>query len=228
MLDQKEEAKFAELKDKCRELKVLAPPEIMIEVQVHEDGVLTFDDVQRGHSWNRNYYNLLGFTQCAIAPTDATTFGAGHMNMRDISGWNLTANPIGMGYVGQGLRVVLGGVSSSTTGIIVGTGDTAFSADQYNLVSQIVQGTAAGQFSHAAQSAFSAVYSSKVWTTTFNRIFNNNSGGSITVKEVGLRAEASGYSALIERSVLSSTVAVPNGAQLTVTYEISMDFSAID
>lgn len=45
MLDPQEEAKFAELKDKCRELKVPAPPEIMIGLQVHEGGVLTFDDI---------------------------------------------------------------------------------------------------------------------------------------------------------------------------------------
>jgi hypothetical protein len=33
---------------------------------------------------------------------------------------------------------------------------------------------------------------------------------------------------LTERSVLDPTVLVANGAQLTVTYEISMDFSSID
>jgi hypothetical protein len=33
---------------------------------------------------------------------------------------------------------------------------------------------------------------------------------------------------MIERSVLSPTVNVPNGAQLTVTYSISLDFTAID
>jgi hypothetical protein len=60
---------------------------------------------------------------------------------------------------------------------------------------------------------------------------NNNSGGSITVKEVGLMYVGNTYNNdyhLVERSVLSPTVAVANAAQLTVTYEISMDFSAID
>jgi hypothetical protein len=58
---------------------------------------------------------------------------------------------------------------------------------------------------------------------------------SITVKEVGLAGVVAMFTSaqtndymLMERSVLSPTVPVPNGAQLTVTYSISMDFSAID
>ena len=60
MLDQKEESKYKELKDKCRELHVPVPPEIHIGLQVHDkEGNLILDDLQRGHSWNRNFYNLI-------------------------------------------------------------------------------------------------------------------------------------------------------------------------
>jgi hypothetical protein len=58
---------------------------------------------------------------------------------------------------------------------------------------------------------------------------NNNSGGNITVKEIGLCPNGGwGDFFLLERSLLSPTVTVPNGAQLTATYEIIMDFSSID
>ena len=46
MLNPIEEAKFAELKERCRELGVPAPPEVFIGVQVHDkNGVLIFDGV---------------------------------------------------------------------------------------------------------------------------------------------------------------------------------------
>jgi hypothetical protein len=79
------------------------------------------------------------------------------------------------------------------------------------------------------------VYTSgtKTWENTIIRIFNNNSGGVIVIKEAGLYWSGYLFDTSIgyhmhERSVLSPTVAVANGAQLTVTYAISMDFSAID
>jgi hypothetical protein len=77
-------------------------------------------------------------------------------------------------------------------------------------------------------------YDTKVWTTVHSRVLNNNSGGSITIKETGLvwsgyafEASASTFY-LVERSVLSPTVDVAAGAQLTVTYTISSSFAAID
>jgi hypothetical protein len=60
-------------------------------------------------------------------------------------------------------------------------------------------------------------------------VLGNNSGSSITVKEAGLNSNASNMGLYLwERSVLNPTVPVPNGAQFTVTYNVIMDFSAID
>ena len=213
MLDAAEEARFAELKEMCRELKVPAPPEIMIGLQVHEGGVLTFDDIQRGHSWTRNYWNAL-FIDFGAGPFWSNgTWGAGYLTIKSTSDSSYN------------------NVLPNAATISIGTGDTAFSVEQYNLAAPIVSGTGSGQMSYVTQAAATAAYTSgtKTWKTTMFRVFNNNSGSSITVKETGLFGDqGGGRPSIWERSVLSPTVAVANGAQLTVTYAISMDFSAID
>jgi hypothetical protein len=231
MLDLKEEARFADLKNMCRELKVLAPPEIMIGLQVHDhNGVLTIDDIQRGHSWTRNFYNFM--FDIASHPTLGAdgTFGAAHMNIKNTAG-TISITPLSWSN-GAIQSTFPGAVSITTYGIVVGTGDTAFSAEDYILSALIAQGVGAGQFSYQGGTSDVSAYNAgtKTWKTTQTRIMNNNSGGSITVKEVGIIAWNSNalHYSLWERSVLSPTVAVANGAQLTVTYEISMDFSAID
>lgn len=233
MLNPKEEAKFKELKDKCRELKVPAPPEIFIGLQVHDkNGVLVFDDKQRGHSWTRNFWNALFSAASTGIGDGGSTFSAGYMSLKAYGG-NVYA---GQAYANMAVGSMIG--TSSLNGILVGTGDTAFSVDQYALATQIAHGNAASQLYYQNMAASAPAYTAgtKTWETTHSRVFNNNSGGSITVKEVGIQVYmvpwTSGSSGdwyyMIERSVLDPTVAVANGAQLTVTYEISMDFSAID
>ena len=220
MLDIKEEAKFDELKGMFRDLKLPPPPEVFIGLQVHKDGELIFDDKQRGHSWTRNFYNykcLMGTNAGYVS----TNFGAGYISGKLVNAGMDTAL----------MRSLAGkmttGALATTNGIVVGTSDTAFSVEQYALGALIAHGTGAGQFAYQVSGFVSKAYASKVWTATSSRIMNNNSGGDITVKEVGLYSFI--YDCfLTERSVLSPAVTVPNGAQLTATYEISMDFSSID
>jgi hypothetical protein len=240
MLDLKEEAKFAELKDKCRDLRVPTPPEIFIGLKVHDkDGILTFDDIQRGHSWNRNLWNILFMTCCDCA-ADGSTFGAGTMGTKSQDGTsrgNTTssyARGVSGGAVGNYIAVSYGwcGAAGVAAGIVIGTSDTAFSPQDYALGALI----SPGGWVYNAMGIGSIAYTAgtKTWKHTKARVFNNNTGGSVTVKETGLTGYATTVNGLnpvlylFERSVLSPTVAVPNGAQLTVTYEISMDFSAID
>lgn len=132
--------------------------------------------------------------------------------------------------------------NSVAGGIVVGTGDTAFSADQYALATLIAHGTGSGQMSYEASTVGALAYTAgtKTWKQTLTRAIINLSGSSITVKETGLYqghgssantglfGQGYGIAYMVERSVLSPAVEVVNGAALTVTYEISMDFSAID
>ena len=221
MLNPIEEKKYQDLKNKCMELRVPPPPDLFIGLQVHDEkGVLVFDDVQRGHSWVRNFWNNMTYWMQGQSFSDGLT-GAGHLCLKQTSGsWCISSAggvPWSVGTLG------------SVTGIVVGTSDTAFSVEQYALQAVIAHGTGAGQFSYAAQSAWANAYTAgaKTWKSTGTRIFNNNSGGSITVKETGIYMNNS-MVVMAERSVLSPTVTVATGGQLTVTYEISMDFSAID
>jgi len=223
MLNPIEEKKYQELKDRCRELRVPPPPDIMIGLQVHdENGILVFDDVQRAHSWTRNFWN-----QCMYAmtggPLSGSTYAAGSSAIK------YTYGGIAATAVWPGTPSCIGTLGSTINGIVVGTDDTAFALTQFALGALIAHGTGAGQFSYAAQGAWSSAYTAgtKTWKSTTSRIMNNNSGGSITVKETGLYHSPSN-TVMIERSVLAPTVTVATGGQLTVTYEISMDFSAID
>ncbi len=230
MLNPIEEAKFAVLKAMCRELKIPGPPEIMIGLRVHDkNGVLVFDDIQRGHSWTRNFYNLL-FGFATGSPGAGASFGAGYMVVKNKNAGLWGVNPQSSNYA---THFWTGGLANVNRGICVGTSATAFSVEQNALIALIATGNGAGQFAYQLEIAAAPGYTAgtKTWKHTRYRIFNNNSGGSITVAETGLAMENSWVTTsawLTERSVLSPTVAVANGAQLTVTYEISMDFSAID
>jgi hypothetical protein len=240
MLNPIEEAKFAELKSKCWELGVLSPPEIHIGFQVHDkDGVLVFDDKQRGHSWTRNFYNFLYGILTRAPGGNSDNFGAGYMSGKQVGG-TIDYSPYLSCASDSNNAVFTEGIVDVATdnacGIVIGTGDTAFSVDHYTLGTIIAHGASSGQMAYAAMAGASSAYTSgtKTWKATLARIFNNNSGGSITVKETGLYAVFCMYANnltryyMVERSVLDPTVPVANGAQLTVTYEISMDFSAID
>jgi hypothetical protein len=223
MLNTIEEVKFVKLKKACIELKVLPPPDVMISFKVHKDGILLLDDIQRGHSWTRNYYNNLAMHFAGMVGTD-TVWGAGHMNA-NLQGWGCRSD------MKSAMAETNGAIGDGYQGITVGTGDTAFSVEQYDLVARILHGTTSGKLSYAAEALPTCAYTAltKTWKSTLFRILNNNSGGSITVKEVGI--SSGHYNSdlhFMERSVLTPTVDVPDGARLTVTYEISMDFSAID
>jgi len=234
MLNQIEEARHAELKKMCAELKVPAPPEIFINLEVRDkDGKVTFKDKQRGHSWTRNFYNYVFSVAGATGGGGVNTFNAGYMAMKETGGtvmYDASYLPrVNLGYTA--------GAGDAAYGIVVGTSDTAFSANHHTLQALIAHGTGSGQFSYQAQAAGSKAYTAgtKTWKSTLTRIFNNNSEGSITVKETGLYYGGaspfynnSNMKWMNERTVLSPAVAVAVGAQLTVTYEISMDFSAID
>lgn len=215
-LDPAEEARHSELKKMCAELKVPSPPEIFIRLQVHDKtGKLVFDDTQRGHSWIRNYYNVMAATIFRAGLGSA--YEAGSLKIKQSNGTleNVWSWWINHAYIG------------ST--IAIGTSSAAWSAENYALGALIASGSGSGQLMQGATTAGTPSYDAgtKTFSNTLVMVANNNSGGSITVAEVGLYG-TNGNSLYLDRSVLSPTVAVAKGAQLTVTYTISMDFSAID
>ena len=235
MLDQIEESKFAALRKNCRDLGIPSPPEVFINMKVVQaDGSVSLDERFRAHSWTRNFYNWMFMAAGDTGGDEGGLFGIGKMSVKgtlgDIHDNNTAPNramrTAGCGYFNPGV--------GNTFGVVVGTGNTAFSPEDFTLVSIIPDGTGTGQLSHNAMTSFGVKsYVGKVWTSTVSRYFNNNSDGAIDVAETGLIWGGSlCYSGnsehLVERNVLSPAITMAIGAQLAVDYEISMDFSTPD
>jgi len=114
----------------------------------------------------------------------------------------------------------------------VGGSDAVFSKNDYSLGSKISHGTGSGQLLYGA-STFETVTDTD--TTSYfriTRVFTNNSGASVTVKEIGIVimhsivSDSTSYTAyfLIVRDVLTSPSSVPDGATLTVRYKIQISY----
>jgi hypothetical protein len=234
MLDPIEEKKYADLKSLCREFK-LPVTEMFIGIKLHDrNGVLIFDDYMRGHSWTRNWYNWITSAGLDMPSLGVSTFGAGFISSKNTAGTVYPGATLTAFY--RTTNTLLGnGFHENTVnglyGIFIGSGSTSFSVEDYNLAGKIAPGNAAGQCAYQAMTYPLVSYASKTWTELISRIFNNNSGGEISVNEIGLVWYGSLGSTnyfLFERSVLAVPTILVNGGQLTVTYTLSVDFSAID
>lgn len=76
--------------------------------------------------------------------------------------------------------------ADNTFGIQVGTGVTAVDRDDNALVTLIAEGAAATQLNYLITTFSSAVAVAGGYRVSISRQVNNNSGGSITVEEIGL------------------------------------------
>jgi hypothetical protein len=226
MFDLKEEQQYTELRKLAKKLHVPIP-EVFLELEVRDkDGNVIQSHRQRSHSWTRNAYNIIFYYLSAVQGTEANSLRCQMTN----AGWHV------MPYVmassnfvwdseGQGYR---GPAGNNTMGIVVGTGVGAESFESYQLGTIIASGAGAGQLSYALQEAPDVSTVGTTKKTVWVRYFNNNSGGSIGVNEVGLIIyfNYQGGLYLTERSKLASTVTVPNTGQLKVTYTIQLTYPA--
>jgi hypothetical protein len=113
-------------------------------------------------------------------------------------------------------------------GIAVGTSDIANSLTTYALGSKITHGTGSGQLLYNAMT-FEDVSnpSGNILQFRMTRVFTNNSGADITVKEFGLLTKLINSSnqtktILIARDVLSSPITIPDGYSLTLRYIVKI------
>jgi len=145
----------------------------------------------------------------------------------------------------QNALTILDGANDSTYGIVVGTGTATPTPKDYELGNQIANGTGSGQLVYGAHTLSPApstsgeqggtstpssgllTISSNTTSFQVSRTFQNQSGASITVSEVGIIAKATlngnttGY-VLIIHDLLSSAITIPNNAVLTIVYTISI------
>lgn len=178
------------------------------------------------NSFNKNFvlWFYQKFTACFLG---AEAYGDNTKLGRTVEMKSIYAETFNIPYNKTGWNGVFGAfggrAGDNLSGIMVGSGDTPFTPTDYALASKIHHGSGSGQLIHD-RTYFTApeVLTDKI-QFTFYRSFTNNSGATITVKEIGIyyvTLDSFEYTRYIciERSVLSSPVAVPNGKVLTVRY----------
>lgn len=204
--------------------------EVHLELEVRaQDGKVLFRHRQRSHSWTRNAYNWL-FSQLGGKNGSDTTFGAGKVSAKDTGGTvRYGDSPYGWFYqYGLDTYGYVGGAGDDSYGIWVGSGTTAESFEDYELATQIANGTGAGQLSYIAGETPVATWTPGTLTFAVEhaRYFNNNSGGVVTVNEVALVArlhlEPHTPKSLVSRDKLASGINIPDTGQLKVTYTIQL------
>lgn len=226
MFDPKEEQQYRELKKLARKLHVPIP-EAFIELEVRDkDGKVIQRHRQRSHSWVRNAYNIIFYYLSAVQGLAANSLRCQmtNGNWREMFYVMACSNRI-WDSEGNGYRAYAG---EDTMGIVVGTGTAAEDFESYALETKIANGSGAGQLAYTAQEAPDVSTADTTKRNVWVRYFNNNSGGSIGVNEVGLIIYFyyQGGLFLTERSKLASTVTVPNTGQLKVTYTIQLTYPA--
>jgi len=115
------------------------------------------------------------------------------------------------------------GVGAVTHGIIVGTGSTAPTINDYVMETPIAHGTGAGQLSYGAVTWGTPAYDATTSQFTITRNFANSSGGTITINEIGLYVTAWDTAVkyfMVLRDKITGGIAVPTGQTLTVNYRL--------
>jgi len=120
------------------------------------------------------------------------------------------------------------GSGDTSLGILVGTGSTSPTIDDYAMESLISHGTGANQLQYGAVAFGDPTCDANSCHFTITRDFSNASGESITVYEIGLvvvsQQSGSGYNhrSLVVRDVISAGISIPNGETLTINYRIKV------
>jgi len=171
-------------------------------------------------NWIRQLYALI---KCAEA--------GGSESITDTSGVSRTfLGGIGNKYV-YTIMGWLGIANSNLFGIQVGTSDIAFSKEHYQLQGLIAHGTGSGQLVYGTGSSETITDEDTTTRVRFTRVFTNNSGAPITVKEIGIVSiqynytDTTKYYFLCARDVLTSPQTIPDGASLTVRYRVYISYA---
>lgn len=178
--------------------------------------VLVDTGLRSAHSFTKQFALWLfntGFWCSAFSPTAMTS----------VAGVNVTTTSgIGDGSSSSSRAIRTdAGASTSGYGIQVGTGTGAESINDTALGTQISHGTSAGNLQYGAMTY--GAPSTTATTTTFRltRVFTNGSGGTVTVQEIGLVCNGNSTNRFLLIRDLTGAVAVTNGAQLTVNYDLT-------
>jgi len=172
-----------------------------VELELRDkDGKLLKKWVQEGRSWVKWFlyilYAQLAQTSITVTKTDGTS-----------ATYNISSSFFGCA----------GGYGNDGNGIVVGTSDLPWTIEQAKLDNKISHGVGTGQLLYGATSVDDVAPMTNGYRFFISRVFNNASGASITVKEVGLYVSPWN---MLARDVLTSPVGVDNLQSLTVRYVI--------
>ena len=178
---------------------------LLYEVEVYDkDGKLIDKKRGKGDSVLSNWINLF------VAIRGGYTY-----DFKNTDGNDVSINTLD--FVSSSMKAPAG---DDTFGIIVGTATDPVTMADFNLYGKISHGTGSGQLNYGETSEYNDALDMQ-WDRGLQRSFDNNSGGDITINEIGLVMMISdgsvNYFVMIARDVISATT-VPNGGRVTVKY----------
>jgi len=150
------------------------------------------------------------------------------VTLRDTGGTNRLYPNLNLGAGTSEILGINAGAGIDAYGLQVGTGSTAVTRDDYSLAAKINHGAGAGQLTYNASTVEAVDGTPPASQFRVIRTYTNSSGGSITVREIGLVAHENRTGApadayyLIIRDVLGTPIEVPDTCCLTARYIISV------
>jgi hypothetical protein len=179
---------------------------------VDKNGVVRRGKEKRAHSF------VIGFLQ-SLEYVISHDFGGSQtaVSMIDTSGTSRAIYQTAFQYI-FAIKAALG---TTTHGIVVGTGNAPSSSD-YSLQTLILHGNTANKLMYSASGCGTAGVVGNNVDLLLTRAVSNNSGSSITVKEVGLvcgqTTGSTNYPVLCARDAVD--VAIANGAGKLIVYTL--------
>lgn len=177
-----------------------------------KEGKLLKRQRRKAHSFLQQYNELISYLMTNVDRSVKDTGGTDRTLDRNApsSIWTLAS---------------FGTEAQDVEGVVIGTGATAVAIDDHALETQIAHGVGSGQMYYYAVTISTPSVNGSECSFTLTRVIGNQSGATITVKEIGIysRAYYTAYSYhCIVRDVLTTTQDVPDGGSITVVYTIKV------
>jgi len=163
---------------------------------------------QKSHSFVANFLDILGSLLAA-------------------TGYNFTAMGGSTFSFKGGAVTIAANATMAVYSIVAGKGTIPPTPNDYNLEETIANGTGSGQLVYNNVSFIAPTVNGNTTSMIISQTFQNLSGASITVTEVGIAAlttDSSGTNrdVLLAHDLLSSPITIPNNGVMAVTYTISV------
>ena len=189
----------------------------------NKDGSIAHQHTEEGDSFLSNFIKLLYCTMCLRANPSS---GGSAITLTDTGGVARTGDVTYANLLSTYFMRCNNVANNADWGILVGTGSTAVTINDYALAAKVAQGTGAGQMEYGNHSIVSSTHDGSTYSYSgITRTVANNSGGAIVIAEVGLATSMYWDTAtyryfLLLREVLGSAVTVNTTQTLTATIRI--------